>query len=125
VRPEDAGGRLERARSSGARGWEGWEVEVVGRERLEASCEGGPRKREGGGARWGWGAGGEVGESEDMVEDESETIRILIHGCGRASVVRFMESKAKPNFCKGLDAAMKGLNGGGFVYSEKVNVEKI
>lgn len=40
------------------------------RETLEALREGGPRKREGGGARWGWvvlGAAAEDGERVDIL----------------------------------------------------------
>lgn len=33
--------------------WAGGRLEVRGREMLESFREGGPRKREGGGARWG------------------------------------------------------------------------
>lgn len=39
-----------------------------GRLMLEAFRDGGPRKREGGGGRWGWGVAAEEGERVDIVE---------------------------------------------------------
>lgn len=48
---EGSGARVERVRRRGARIWDGGIVEVAGRETLEVLRDGGPRKREGGGAR--------------------------------------------------------------------------
>lgn len=58
---EDASAaRAERERRRGARGGVEDAVLVAGgaKETLDALREGGPRKREGGGARWGWGLEG-------------------------------------------------------------------
>jgi len=59
--------RCERVRSRGARIWA--EAPPGGRERLETLREGGPRKREGGGARWEWG--------EVVFAEEGERVDIL------------------------------------------------
>ena len=67
--------RLERDRSRGARAWEaeGWAVGGEVRETLEALREGGPRKREGGGARWGCAVLG-------AAADDGERVAILVAG---------------------------------------------
>ena len=59
---------MERERRRGARGCcEGAEA-AGGRLMLEALREGGPRKRNGGGGRWGWGLAADEGERVDIVD---------------------------------------------------------
>lgn len=58
---------MERERRRGARGCEGPGV-AGGRLILEAFRDGGPRNREGGGGRWGWGLAAEEGERVDILE---------------------------------------------------------
>ena len=65
-----SGPRVERARRREGRACEGWEEDVGWlRDTFEALRDGGPRKREGGGARWGWadpGVAAEVGDKVDI-----------------------------------------------------------
>lgn len=59
---------MERERRRGARGCEVWAGAAGGRLILEVFRDGGPRKREGGGGRWGWGVAADKGSRVDIVE---------------------------------------------------------
>ncbi len=62
-----SGARVERERRRGARGCDGVVVDAGVRLMLEALREGGPRNREGGGGREGWGVAAEEGERVDIL----------------------------------------------------------